>query len=82
MQIIEVWGQRTEAEIVARVRDMQGVPAQLEYLKSDGKRRHPSYCIFHEGTGKKRICTNPQCEVYYKNCSSAKNCNYYEEKER
>lgn len=57
---------------MARVRDMQGVPAQLEYLKSDGKRRHPSYCIFHEGTGKNRICTNPQCEVYYKNCRSAK----------
>lgn len=37
---------------MARVRDMQGVPAQLEHLKSDGKRRHPSYCIFHEGTGK------------------------------
>lgn len=46
-------GRSKEAEIVARVRDMQGVPAQLEYLKSDGKRRHPSYCIFHEGTGKK-----------------------------
>lgn len=75
-------GRSKEAEIVARVRDMQGVPAQLEYLKSDGKRRHPPYCIFHEGTGKNRIYTNPQCEVYYKNCSSAKNCNYYEEKER
>ena len=37
---------------MARVRDMQGVPAQLEYLKSDGKRRHSSYCIFHEGTEK------------------------------
>ena len=82
MKIIEVRGRSKEAEIVARVRDMQGVPAQLEYLKSDGKRRHPSYSIFHEGIGKNQTCTNPQCEVYYKNCSSAKNCNYYEEKER
>lgn len=67
---------------MARVRDMQGVPAQLEYLKSDGKRRHPAHCIFHEGTRKKRICTNPQCEIYYKHCNSAKNCSYYEEEEK
>lgn len=44
---------------MSRVREMQGVPAQLEYLKSDGKRRHPAHCIFREGTGKSRICTNP-----------------------
>lgn len=37
---------------MARVRDMQGVPAHLEYLKGDGKRRHPAHCIFHEGVGK------------------------------
>lgn len=63
---------------MARVRDMQGAPAQLEYLKSDGKRRHPSYCIFHEGTGKARICDNPHSSIYRQNCNSAKNCDYYE----
>lgn len=68
---------------MARVRDMQGVPAQIEVLKStDGHRRHPSHCIFHEGIGKSRICTNPTCERYYEHCNSAKNCDYYEEGEK
>lgn len=67
---------------MARVRDMQGVPAQIEVLKSDGHRRHPAHCIFHEGKGKSRICTNPQnTPLYYKNCTTSKNCDYYEEKE-
>lgn len=65
-----------------RVRDMQGVPAHLEYLKADGKRRHPAHCIFHEGTGVNRVCTNPTCEKYYERCNSAKNCDYYEEEEK
>jgi len=64
-----------------RVRDMQGTPAQLEYLKSDGNRRHPAHCMFHEGTGRSRICTNPQSKKYYENCHSAKNCDHYEEEE-
>ena len=67
---------------MARVRDVQGVPAHLEYLKSDGKRRHPSHCIFHEGTGANRICTNPTSDRYYEHCSTAKNCDYYEEEEK
>ncbi len=65
---------------MAKVREMQGVPAHLEYLKSDGKRRHPAHCIFSEGTGRNRICSNPQSAVYYKNCRTSKNCDYYEEK--
>lgn len=67
---------------MARVRDMQGVSAQLEYLKSDGKRRHPAQCIFSRGVGGNRICTSPQSVIYYENCKSAKNCDYYEEKEK
>ena len=63
------------------IREMQGVPAQLEYLKSDGKRRHPARCIFHDGTGKSRICTNPLSEICHKHCNSAKNCDCYEEQE-
>lgn len=64
---------------MARVRDMQGVPAQLEYLKSDGKRRHPAHCTFHEGKGKNRICRNMNCHRFNQSCNSAKNCDYYEE---
>lgn len=67
---------------MARVREMQGVSAQLEYLKSDGNRRHPAHCIFHDGKGKARICTNPLSEKYYQNCNSAKRCDYYEEEEK
>lgn len=67
---------------MVKIRDMQGVPAHLEYLKSDGKRRHPAHCIFHEGIGRSRICTNPQCEKYYETCNSAKNCDFYEEEEQ
>ena len=68
---------------MARVRDMQGVPAHIEVLKSDGHRRHPAHCIFHEGTGKSRVCTNPQnTTFYYEHCTSAKYCDYYEEEEK
>lgn len=62
------------------VRHMQGVPAHLEVLKAtDGKRRHPTHCIFCEG--KERICTNPLAVYYNERCRSSKRCNYYEEKE-
>ena len=66
---------------MARVRDMQGVPAHIVILKSDGKRRHPSRCIFAEGVGTNRLCTNPQCPIYYEHCKSAAKCNYYEERD-
>ena len=64
-----------------RVREMQGVSAHLVSLKSDGRRRHPSYCIFAEGKGKSRQCTCPQSSIYYEHCNSASKCDYYEEKE-
>ena len=64
-----------------RVRDMQGVPAHIVALKSDGIRRHPAYCIFAEGKGKSRICTCPQNPNYYKHCSSAAKCDNYEKKD-
>ena len=64
-----------------RVRDMQGVSAQLITLKSDGKRRHPSHCIFAEGKGANRICTNPQSSIYYKHCKTSAKCAYYEERD-
>lgn len=64
---------------MARVRDMQGVSAHIEYLKSDGKRRHSARCIFHDGTGKARICTNTQSSIYNRRCGSARCCDYYME---
>lgn len=66
---------------MARVREMQGVPAHIETLKSDGKRRHPAHCIFSEGKGTKRICTCPQGPKYYEHCTSSAKCNYYEERD-
>ena len=64
-----------------RVREMQGISAQIITLKSDGRRRHPSYCIYAEGKKADRICTNPQCPLYYQHCSTAAKCDYYEEKD-
>lgn len=61
------------------VRHMQGVPAQLETVKAKGKRRHPSYCKYHEGVGKNRICNYTSGHMYKKNCKSAAKCDYYEE---
>lgn len=66
---------------MSRVSEMQGVPAHITTLKSDGIRRHPSYCIFAEGKGKARICTCAQGPNYYKHCNSAARCDYYERKD-
>lgn len=65
---------------MTKVRQMQGVSAHIVTLHSDGNRRHPAHCIFAEGKGSMRLCTSPQCENYYKHCSSAAKCDYYEEK--
>ena len=67
---------------MARVRDMQGVSAQIVTLKADGKRRHPARCIFAEGKGGERYCTNEQCPVWKEQCHTAKRCDFYEEKEK
>lgn len=66
---------------MARVRDMQGTPSHLEYPPSDGKRRYPVHCIFHEGSGKVCICMSTQSPIYGRNCNTAQNCDYYKEKE-
>ena len=66
---------------MAKVKQMQGVSAQLEYLKSDGKRRHPSRCIYANGKGKERICECPQSPFYKQHCKSSVHCEYYEERE-
>ena len=65
---------------MARVREMQGVPAHLEYLKAKDKRRHPARCKYAEGKTKERIC---KCEnnsnKFLLHCPSSKDCEYYEE---
>lgn len=67
---------------MARVRDMQGVSAHLETLKSkDGKRRNPAKCIFHEGIGKARVCKNERSPLFTLGCHSSKNCDFYSEEE-
>ena len=66
---------------MARVRDMQGTPAHIVTLKSNDKRRHPAYCIFAEGKGRERYCTNEQCPVWKEHCGNAAKCDYYEEKD-
>ena len=59
---------------------MQGVPAHIETLKSDGRRRHPSYCIFAQGKGTNRMCNNSKCPMYCGRCKSAAKCDYYKER--
>ena len=71
---------RKEVKRMARVREMQGVPAHLEYLKSDGKRRHPSHCIYADGKGSNRICTSTESPIYNQVCHSSKYCDFYREK--
>lgn len=65
---------------MARLSQLQGEAIHLETLKSDGKRRHPSYCVFADGKGKKRICTSPQSMIYNQHCNTSVRCDYYEEK--
>ena len=64
-----------------RVREMQGVHAHITTLKSDGKRRHPSRCIFAKGKSPNRYCANEQCPVWRNKCSTAAKCDYYEERD-
>ena len=66
---------------MVRVREMQGVFAHISTVKSnDGKRRHPAHCVFAEGKGANRFCTNEQCPVWKSNCRSASKCDFYEER--
>lgn len=62
---------------MARAREMQGVPAHIEFLKPNDARRHPSHCLHHMGTGVNRICTNTDSPFYNKHCNSSKNCLLY-----
>lgn len=63
-----------------KISQMQGVPAHLETLKSNGIRRHPAHCIFAKGKGASRSCTSPLSPFYLQHCSSAAKCDFYKPK--
>ncbi len=62
-----------------KVSQMQGVPAQLEYLHPKDSRRHPSHCIHKDGKGINRMCTNTASPMYNQHCRSAARCAHYQE---
>ena len=64
---------------MARVRDMQGVPAHIETLKSDGKRRHISHCIYSKGKKGNYICKCTKSPNYNLECHSSSKCAHYSE---
>ena len=66
---------------MAKVSQMQGVPAHLEYLKMSDKKRHPARCIFANGKGKNRVCMSPMSPIYREHCCTARLCDCYEEQE-
>lgn len=63
-----------------KVKQMQGVPAHLEVLKSDGKRRSISKCIYSEHKGNHKYeCKCKKSPYNLKECHNSKNCDYYKE---
>lgn len=63
-----------------RVRNMQGVPAQIEVLRKKDERRHPAKCVNAERISGIRFCECPLSPFYNNECHSAKNCLYYEKR--
>lgn len=63
-----------------KVSQMQGVPAHLEVIKSDGHRRHPARCIYAEGSGRNRKCNYSNYTNYKCECHNASHCEVYEER--
>lgn len=65
---------------MAKVKQMQGVSSQLEFLKSnDGKRRDKRRCIFYEKATK--CCDCPHNLNFYNSlCGGSSKCDFYEEK--
>lgn len=67
---------------MARVGEMQGVPAYIEFLKTnDKKRRHPAHCVYAVGKGKERVCDCPNNPKWREKCQSSARCDDYIEKE-
>lgn len=66
---------------MARVRNMQGVSAHLEYLTTgESRRRHPARCIYAVGKTNNRICDCPDNPKWRQHCGSAARCGNYTER--
>ena len=66
---------------MARVRNMQGVSAHLEYLKTgESRKRHPAHCVYAVGNGKNRICDCPENPKWRQHCGSSSRCENYIDK--
>lgn len=66
---------------MSKISEMQGVPAHLEILKSDGKRRNISRCRYSVHKGKHLyLCDCISSGYYKKECHSCAHCVYYKEK--
>lgn len=60
------------------VRHMQGVPAHLEVVKSDGERRNIAWCVHSIHLGNHRYeCTRKESPYNDELCHGAKRCAYY-----
>ena len=62
------------------VKNMQGVSAQLEFLRKNDKRRHPAHCINAERIEGVRFCFCGLSPNNGKPCRTSKNCEFYEDK--
>lgn len=66
---------------MARVRDMQGVPAHLETLHTNDRRRNKAHCIHSEHTGNRvYICHCQDSGYREKACGGSSRCAYYVDK--
>ena len=72
---------------MARVREMQGVPAHLEYLKRNDeeqkkRRRNIAHCIYSKHIEKRiYICTCKESPNFNVECHNSRNCSIYKEKD-
>lgn len=66
---------------MSKISKMQGVPAYLETLKSDGVRRHISWCVHSIHLGHHQYeCTCKESPYNDGLCHSAKRCAYYQKR--
>lgn len=70
-----------KGEVLMGVRNMQGVAAHLETLRSlDGKRRDKRKCIFYYKPEK--MCHCPKSPYNRQHCPSPSHCKFYREKKK
>ena len=61
------------------VKNMQGVPAHLEYLKTKDKRRHMAKCKFI--VKPQKVCDCTSSPYFRERCGGSSKCEFYEERE-